>query len=433
MYSVTAGVCPIDESAGGNVKRQLLAVSGALGLVFAMAFGPGPAGAAPGGGDTAGRTLLVFNHDARSASAHDGAKGSGCGNAAYSTIGAAVAAASPGDTIKVCPGTYPEDVAVDKALTLTGQNATIDATGKDNGVQVLASGVTVQGFTVMNAIGEGILVGQTPLPQGVTPLDIGDVTIQDNIVVDNDQGNPTGQELTASSYAQCVAANNIPGDCGEGIHLLSVHSSTVTGNYVSGDSGGILLTDENGATYGNTISSNTVSNNLYDCGITIAGHRPLVFGGGVHDNTISGNRATGNGVLGQGGGVLLASGVPGNIPGIPGTGGAVYDNTVTGNFLAGNGLAGVTVHSHSPGENLNGNVVENNVIGTNNLDFDEDFSPFVDPSTTGVIVASVAPLSITIANNAISDNFYGIWLMPAVTATGTSTNTFVNVTIRVGP
>jgi len=271
-----------------------------------------------GGGDTAGRTLLVFNHDARSASAHDGAKGSGCGNAAYSTIGAAVAAASPGDTIKVCPCTYPEDVAVDKALTLTGQNATIDATGKDNGVQVLASGVTVQGFTVMNAIGEGILVGQTPLPQGVTPLDIGDVTIQDNIVVDNDQGNPTGQELTASSYAQCVAANNIPGDCGEGIHLLSVHSSTVTGNYVSGDSGGILLTDENGATYGNTISSNTVSNNLYDCGITIAGHRPLVFGGGVHDNTISGNRATGNGVLGQGGGVLLASGVPGNIPGIPG-------------------------------------------------------------------------------------------------------------------
>jgi len=93
----------------------------------------------------------------------------------------------------------------------------------------------------------------------------------------------------------------------------------------------------------------------------------------------------------------------------------------------------VTVHSHSPGENLNGNVVENNVIGTNNLDFDEDFSPFVDPSTMGVIVASVAPLSITIANNAISDNFYGIWLMPAVTATGTSTNTFVNVTIPVGP
>jgi hypothetical protein len=93
----------------------------------------------------------------------------------------------------------------------------------------------------------------------------------------------------------------------------------------------------------------------------------------------------------------------------------------------------VTVHSHSPGENLNGNVVDNNVIGTNNVDFDEDFFPFVDMATTGVIVASVAPLSITIANNTISDDVYGIWLMPAVTASGTSTNTFVNVTTPVGP
>lgn len=409
------------------MKRQLFPVWVAFGLCAAAVLGPGSAGA------TAGRTLYVFNHNTQSASAHDNGKGAGCGNAAYSTIGAAVAAASAGDTVKVCPGTYAEDVVVGKALTLTGQNATIDASGLDNGVQVLASGVTVQGFTVENAIGEGILVGQTPLPNGVTPPDIGAVTIAGNTVVDNDQGNPTGQELTTSPYAQCVAAHNIPGDCGEGIHLLSVHDSTVSGNVVTGNSGGILLTDENGATFGNTISSNDVSNNLYDCGITIAGHRPLVFGGGVHDNTFSGNTAIGNGVLGQGGGVLLASGVPGNVPGIPGVGGAVYDNTVSGNYLAGNGLAGVTVHSHSPGEDLNGNVVENNVIGTNNLDFDEDFFPFVDPSTTGVIVASVAPLSITIANNVISDDFYGIWLMPAVTAAGTSTNTFVNVTTPVGP
>jgi parallel beta-helix repeat protein len=408
------------------VKRQLFPVWVALYFAMAAALGPGPAGAS-------GSTLYVFNHNVQSASAHDNGKGAGCGNAPYSTIGAAVAAASVGDTVKVCPGTYPEDVVVNKALTLVGQDATIDASGHDNGVQVVASGVTVQGFTVVNAIGEGILVGQTPLPRGVTPVDIGDVTITGNTVERNDQGNPTGQELSTSPYGQCNAANNIPGDCGEGIHLLSVHDSTVSGNVVTGNSGGVLLTDENGATFGNTISSNDVSDNVYDCGITVAGHRPLVFGGGVHDNTITGNTAVGNGVLGQGGGVLLASGVPGNVPGIPGIGGAVYDNSVTGNFLAGNGLAGVTVHSHSPGENLNGNVVDNNVIGTNNVDFDEDFFPFVDMATTGVIVASVAPLSITIANNTISDDVYGIWLMPAVTASGTSTNTFVNVTTPVGP
>jgi parallel beta-helix repeat protein len=44
----------------------------------------------------------------------------------YSTIEAAVAAASPGSTIRVDPGTYTEQVVIDKDLTLTG--AGVDAT-----------------------------------------------------------------------------------------------------------------------------------------------------------------------------------------------------------------------------------------------------------------------------------------------------------------
>ena len=116
----------------------------------------------------------------------------------------------------VCPGTYPEDVVVNKAIQLTGQNATIDASGQNNGVQVIASDVTVQGFTVKNAIGEGILVGQTPLPPGVTPVTISNVTIQNNTVVDNDQGNPTGQDLTDAPYGQCNAANEFPAIAAKG-------------------------------------------------------------------------------------------------------------------------------------------------------------------------------------------------------------------------
>jgi parallel beta-helix repeat protein len=394
---------------------QGLAVFGLLG--GSLAAGAGTAVAA------SGHTLFVFDRNAQSVAAHD--QSSGCGNAKYSTIAAAVAAASPGDTVVVCPGTYPEDVVVGKALTLEGHGATIDAAGQDNAIQVLVSGVTVEGFTATGAIGEGILVGALP-QRGPVPT-VSGVTIRNNIVVNNDQG--------SASYGQCVPANGIPGDCGEGIHLLSTEDSTVTGNQVSGNSGGILLSDENGPSVGNTISSNVVSGNLYDCGITVAGHRPLSFGGGIYDNTISANQVTDNGVAGQGAGVLLASGVPGNIPGvIPGIGGAVFDNLVEGNYLAGNGLAGVTVHSHSPGEDLNGNVIRNNTIDTNNLDGDPDFYPAVDPSTTGVIVASVAPLSITIAQNLIMNNVYGIWITaPAVTVSGTSSNTFVNVTTPVGP
>src|SRR5437762_4171958 len=42
---------------------------------------------------------------------------------AYPTISMAVAAASPGATIKVCPGTYNESVTIGMPLTLLGPNA----------------------------------------------------------------------------------------------------------------------------------------------------------------------------------------------------------------------------------------------------------------------------------------------------------------------
>src|SRR5947209_2759550 len=45
----------------------------------------------------------------------------------YMTISAAVAAASSGDTIKVCPGIYNEQVTIDKTLTLQGAQAGMDA------------------------------------------------------------------------------------------------------------------------------------------------------------------------------------------------------------------------------------------------------------------------------------------------------------------
>ncbi len=254
----------------------------------------------------------------------------------FSTIGAAVSAATQGDTIQICAGTYNEDVVIPpgKPLTIRGVgNPMIDATGLDNGVQVLASGGRVTGLTVTNAIGEGILV------MGAPGAPVQNVTISGNTVVHNDQGNPTGATISESSYPECNGSGHIPGDCGEGIHLMGADNSTVWNNQVSGNSGGILLTDEFGP----------------------------------------------------------------------------------------NGLAGATVHSHAPGQDLNGSVINGNYIGTNNLDGDFDFAPAIDPVTTGVLVAAVAPLSITVDNNTIAGNTYGIWMVPAVSATGTTTNTFIQV------
>ena len=367
-----------------------------------------------------------------------------CSGAAYTTIGAAVTAAeAPGNkatTVVVCSGTYLEDVVIagTNAITLEGAgNPVINAVGLTNGVQVLGSGTTVDGLTVEYATGEGILVGSTP---GAGPA-VGNVTISNNTVTDNDRGNPFGAPLSgdsASSYGQCnadPATPTEPGDCGEAIHLLSADNSTVTGNSVTGNSGGILMTDENGPAFGNTLSSNDIFSNALDCGITIAGHHLGTFGahgpvtvdpsvGGVYNNTIKNNVSENNGLAAQGGGILLATGAPG---------GAVYNNLVDGNTIDGNGLAGVTVHAHGPAEDLNGNTITNNTIGTNNLDGDPDFFPSVNQSTTGVTVATAtSPISITITNNQISYDNFGVWTTGPVTAT-ISGNTYVGVTQQVGP
>lgn len=385
---------------------MLVALVGSMALAGAvMVVGAGAASAAP-------NTLRV-----------------GCGHDSYPTVAAAVSAAASGETIIVCPGTYPGGVVLSKSLSIVGiGHAVINATGQDNGVQVLASGSTIEGLTVENALGEGILVGLVATP-------VSDVTISHNTVEHNDQGNPTGAAITTSSYQECdanPAAPSTPGDCGEGLHLANAFDSTVVGNTVIDNSGGILLSDDTGATYGNLIAFNNVSGNALDCGITIASHTPEVFGGGVYDNRILNNRVTNNGRLGQGAGVLLATAVPGDIPGvIPGTGGAVFGNLVAGNYLEGNGLGGVTLHSHATGEDLNGNTITGNVIGPNNFAPDEDFGPeYFDAQTTGVIVVAASDVTITIARNLISNDVNGVFIGEVgatVTANGTASNRFVNV------
>lgn len=342
-----------------------------------------------------------------------------CASAGYLTISAAVAAAAPQSRIVVCRGVYGEDVTVSKPLELVTDGATVNAAGLPNGFTIVAGGAgsRIEGFKVENAVGEGILAVGTS-----------NVRITRNLVSGNDVG-----VTTPSTYAECVvsAQNPVP-DCGEGIHLMSTSQSVVSGNVVVDNAGGILLTDEIGPADRNAIVHNRVANNTDDCGITLAGHNPAAAPNGVpngsvagvYDNLIADNVSVENGVKGQGGGLILASPVPG---------GGVYGNTVRGNLFRGNGLAGVTLHSHAPGQDLNGNRVIGNVFSTNNLDGDSDF-PVADSVTTGVFVGTAGPLTITIEHNVISSNVDGIFLTGPVKAGGLATNVFHGVTTNVvGP
>jgi parallel beta-helix repeat protein len=253
----------------------------------------------------AGATLFagICHSSAATLCVNPGGKG-GCS----ATIGAAVAAASAGDTIQVAPGAYVEgDIKIGKPLSLIGANSAntiIDATGKGNGIYIDGldnpglSEVVVTGFTVQNASFEGILV-----------TNASSVTIADNRVVSNDLALVVSPP-PAKCPGQPAFETNEDFDCGEGIHLTGVDHSTVANNLMENNSGGILLSDDTGATHDNLITGNIARNNPFDCGITLASHAlasGLTASRGVDRNTISENESSGNGlaVKGAGAGVGL--------------------------------------------------------------------------------------------------------------------------------
>ena len=324
------------------------------------------------------------------------------------TIGHAVAMAAAGTTVHVADGTYAEQVSITKMLTLVGDDATIDATGQKGGIQPLAgmgivgygllvfgpgaSGTVVKGFTVEHAIGEGILVAGTSK-----------VLIAHNTIRLNDAGFNTTMTL------ECQAQGNIPGDCGEGLHLVSSTWSRLVGNLIENNIGGILVTDEMGPSAHNTISHNVSKNNLMDCGITLPSHNAMAVSdpskGGVYDNLVYANVSEGNGGAGVG---MFAP--------FPGT--ASYNNRVIDNVLRNNGEAGVGIHAHAPGQNVSGNVIVGNWVSGNGIDPDSGSG-----HPTGIaLFSAVVPVTVTVANNHVSHEFWGIFRAGPLTINGLPSN-----------
>ncbi len=354
------------------------------------------------------------------------------------TIAHAVAKATKGDLISVAHGTYAEGVKITKDVSVVGVgHPVVNAAGQVNGFLITgpgASGALVRGFVVEHATEEGILALKTT-----------HVTIENNTVDANDRG-----ARAAKPTGECAASGNVPGDCGEALHLMSVTRSLVTGNTVKDNVGGILLTDELGPTADNTISHNNSSDNVFDCGITLAGHNPKatvntrVGGGswnskpqpkvaGVYGNKILDNTVDNDGTKGQGAGIIMAGGAPGA---------GVYDNLVEGNTAKGNGLAGVEIHSHSfgpsaPPADLNGNQIIGNTVSHDGVadSSDAEFSPadFAKGATVGILVGSdvVKLHGIVIRKNTVSDTHFGIWTKNDASKVSATKNAFHKVSVKV--
>lgn len=368
-----------------------------------------------------------------------GSNSGNCQRNSCATLGYALAQASSDDTIIIDPGTYPESGnanVVSTGLTdLTIRSAgsaastVIDAAGNANGILIEASGVSVSGLTVENASLEGILAEppRSEWPTGATaaPAGISHVTIAGNVVVHNDQA----FDASLPADAQCPSSLTDADDCGEGIHLLGVSWSQVTGNNVSHNVGGILVSDGGfgisvGPAAHNLIADNLTTDNVYACGITLPGHDPRAVAtagsnagqpqpnlAGVYDNVVVGNVSDGNG----GAGLLDAAPYPGT---------GSYDNDFVGNSASGNGNGGFVLHSHAPLQDVSGIVVAGNRIGQNNLAGDTDTGVM---ATTGIMLLSVAvPTSIEVTGNVISDDADGVAYNSEITVTGV--NRFTQVT-----
>jgi hypothetical protein len=215
----------------------LTAIAGAAVIIAALAFSI-RVGAAPG-------ATLVVDDDGQATAGN-------CNSGTvtpYTAITPAVAAAAAGDTVKVCPGAYAEDVVIDKALTLKGAKSDSPVAPRVFGaadeatvtglVTVQAADVKLYGFSLTNP-GQGL---------GVVVK-----TAADNAVI-------------KKNIVKTVGSNTFAGPT-VGIYLeLGPDHVTVSNNRIgdiqsqTGSAQGILVGDSTSAnpSLDTTINSNTIS------------------------------------------------------------------------------------------------------------------------------------------------------------------------------
>ena len=338
-----------------------------------------------------------------------------CAGASYSTISAAVAAANPGDTIKVCAGIYPETVNVDKPLTFLGAQAGNDGRGKKRknlakeavvvsltGDFVLdgnADGVTIDGFTLQGAGSDAVTADAIESFAGSSGI-----TVIDNVIRDNELGinlqNPDGsQPAEVSQNAFIDNSIGTTGDGGTAVFISNgpANNTTIEENSFTGDretainfagsgsnlSRGLVVAD-NTSTADSTfvVATNSVNALVDHNKIKYSGQDNgsaiLDFGGNIGlritDNSVTGGNGsgtTGIRVSNFAGSASIATTITGNtvtgrFNGIRATGGYT-DLYVADNAVSGSTNVGILVESGN-----SGNLFVRNQVSASTLHDCED-------------------------------------------------------------
>lgn len=298
----------------------------------------------------------------------------------YVTIQEAINAADPGDEITVEPGTYNENVFINKEnITLTSQGAVIiqAADPNKNAVSITANGAKISGFTITGASGH--------YHDSSKNLEIGYSGIHieaNNCSITNNElkGNAIGIGLSGASY-----------------NLLE--KNIITDNPMCG----IMVED---LSYNNKIYNNTIDNNGY-------GYPGVGVFEGVLIRDSASNEFIDNSLTNSGGAGIQILGSDKNI--------------ISGNTITDNGF-GMTIYNtggidvqFSNKNNITGNSIKNNrdfgisaevvsetIISGNNIS---------DNGQSGIYFSNISPYITTnnqVLNNIISNAGQGIKIQDSV-------------------
>ena len=196
------------------------------------------------------------------------------GGGQYSTIQAAVTAASASDTINVCAGTYTENVSIDKTLTILGPNNSIaPGTAATRVSEAVVSGSVTIGSGINGVTLSGFKI-TSPSPANEVGVSIGSNSRNVSI---------TYNDISGFSRGILSQGNSLNFGSGMNVSYNYVHDSSSNANY---GSYGIELRNVKNLTVSNNVITDTVAGLTglkYRRGVGLRGIQNAV----VENNTVS--------------------------------------------------------------------------------------------------------------------------------------------------
>ncbi len=317
---------------------------------------------------------------------------SGCAN--YISIQAAINAASPGNTILVYPGTYTENVDVNKELIIKSYSGNPDntivkaASSNDYVFYLNADNITINGFTITGADVDGIRAGEYRGSSGTSNNN----TLINNLITGNDYGvslsyssanvldNNSISGNNISIYLGLYSGNNILNNnrVSDGIYLEMSSNNILSNNRVAADDynyAGILLEFDSSD---NTLCNNTILDNNHGIVLDASDYNRLdnntiinssvhgIFLDGSYENKLDKNTITNS----SSSGIVIYDSTYNMLENntVSSNGDGIYfnlfshNNTLTNNIVSDNG-DGISLEFHSNDNELIGNTLSNNNRG----------------------------------------------------------------------